>query len=69
MHPPGALPGFADGLALEQLHDEERLAVLGHVVVEDAHARGVPDLVRDVALAQERARRRSGREQSPSGES
>ena len=47
------LPGVADGLALEQLHDEERLALLGHVVVEDLDGRRVIDLVRDVRLAEE----------------
>src|SRR5207302_10150349 len=47
------LPGVADRLALEQLHDEERLALLGHVVVEDLDGRRVIDLVRDVGLAKE----------------
>ena len=47
------LPGVADGLAEEQLHDEERLTLLGHVVVEDLDGRRVIDLVRDVGLAEE----------------
>ncbi len=48
-----ATPVIAHRLALEQLHDEERLVALGRVVVDHAHASGVADLVRDVRLAQE----------------
>ena len=47
--PPGALPGVADGLALEQLHHEERLAPSS--VTSSSRTRthaGVADLVRDV---------------------
>ncbi len=48
-----ALPGVANGLPLQKLHDEERLTVVRHVVVEDSHARGVTNFVRDVSLAKE----------------
>jgi hypothetical protein len=40
-------------LSLQQLHDEEGLVGFRGVVVEDAHARGVSDLVRDVRLPEE----------------
>ena len=50
--PSGAFPGFTDGLAFEQLHDEKRLVVLGHVVVENADAGRVADFVRDVGFPQ-----------------
>ena len=42
-----------DALAVQQLHDEERRAVLADVVVDDAHGAGVLDGVRGVAFAQE----------------
>ena len=41
------------GLAFEQLHDEERSAVLGLVVVEHAHDAGMVHRVRDVPLTRE----------------
>jgi len=52
-HAPGALPGLAHRLAFQQIHDEEGLFLLRHVVVEHAHACDVADLVGDVRLAQE----------------
>ena len=52
-HAPGALPRLADGLPLEELHHEERLPLLGDVVVQHAHAGRVADLVRDVRFAEE----------------
>ena len=48
-----ALPALLDGLPFEQLHHEERRAVVGDVVVEDADRAVVLDGVRRVALAQE----------------
>jgi hypothetical protein len=42
-----------EGLAVEQLHHEEGLAAIARVVVDDGHARGVLDPVRDLALAEE----------------
>ena len=53
-HRPGArLRERVDGLSLEELHDQEDGAVLGHVVVEHAHDARVVDAVRGVALAEE----------------
>ena len=48
-----ALGAHVERLALEQLHHQEGGAVVGHVVVDDAHRAGVPDGVGDVALAEE----------------
>jgi hypothetical protein len=47
------LPELLHRLALEQLHDEERLVLLGDVVVLDGDAPGVVDPVGDVAFAEE----------------
>ena len=44
-------------LSLEQLHHEVGVAVLGRVVVEDAHDTGVVDLVRGVTLLEKTAAR------------
>ncbi|MFT3769345.1 MAG: hypothetical protein QM820_28235 [Minicystis sp.] len=52
-----------EGLAFEQLHDQEGRAVLGRVVVEHGDAARVLDLVGDVPLAEEaRPRGRVGRD-------
>ena len=56
-------PDLVDGRAVEELHDEERGAVLGDVVVDDGDRAGVHHRVRDVPLAEEaRAHRLSRRE-------
>jgi len=49
----GAMPELVEGAALEQVHDEERLAVVADVVVGDGHACWVVDGVRDLAFAEE----------------
>jgi hypothetical protein len=48
-----ALPELLERLALEELHDEERLFLLGDVVVEDGDAARVIDLVGDVPFLEE----------------
>ena len=49
MAPP---PPRIEGLAFEELHHEERAAVLGDVVVEDVDRPRMRDDVREIALAQ-----------------
>jgi hypothetical protein len=48
-------PQLLQRFALEQLHHQEGLAVVGHVIVENGHPSRVVHLVGDVALAQEAA--------------
>ena len=53
LHPrPESVRERVHGLPVQELHHEERRAVLGHVVVEDRDRPGMTHRVRDVPLAQ-----------------
>ena len=52
-HAAALLPRLADRLPLQKVHHQERLRVLGHVVVEDTHAGRVADAVGHVRFAEE----------------